>query len=166
MISWWEFPLLYSWEMRILQLPSSLIQFFPSLFFGHFWKIVFCLESWQLGHGCCPRMITETSNYMLEHLKWYFNFKPNYESIATTPGPEVDDINTMNRYRDAIVYQNSDHPNYERTMFGAYVLFPTRTRQSIKIIGFITVFVPWISAGCRSCQMQSHWSATCWMIWF
>ena len=46
-----------------------------------------------------------------------------YTSISHKPGPEVDDINTMHRYRDAIVYQNGAEP-YERTMFGAYVLFP------------------------------------------
>lgn len=46
-----------------------------------------------------------------------------YNSISHKPGPEVDDINTMHRYRDAIVYQNGAEP-YERTMFGAYVLFP------------------------------------------
>ena len=46
-----------------------------------------------------------------------------YTSVSHKPGPEVDDINTMHRYRDAIVYQNGAEP-YERTMFGAYVLFP------------------------------------------
>lgn len=46
-----------------------------------------------------------------------------YKAISQSPGPEVDDINTMHRYRDAIVYQNGASP-YERTMFGAYVLFP------------------------------------------
>jgi predicted component of viral defense system (DUF524 family) len=38
------------------------------------------------------------------------------------PGPMQDDINTMHRYRDSIVV-NSDG-RYERTAFGAYVLFP------------------------------------------
>lgn len=46
-----------------------------------------------------------------------------YNTIASTPGPQVDDINSMHRYRDAIVYQKKAHP-FERTMFGAYVLFP------------------------------------------
>lgn len=46
-----------------------------------------------------------------------------YNAISHTPGPEVDDINTMHRYRDAIVYRNGASP-FERTMFGAYVLFP------------------------------------------
>ena len=46
-----------------------------------------------------------------------------YNSISHHPGPEVSDINTMHRYRDAIVYHNDASP-YERIMFGAYVLFP------------------------------------------
>lgn len=46
-----------------------------------------------------------------------------YTSISHRPGPEVDDINTMHRYRDAIVYRNGASP-FERIMFGAYVLFP------------------------------------------
>ena len=46
-----------------------------------------------------------------------------YQTISHQPGPEVGDINTMHRYRDAIVYQSGASP-YERKMFGAYVLFP------------------------------------------
>lgn len=46
-----------------------------------------------------------------------------YQKIYQMPGPQEDDINTMHRYRDAIVYQKHASP-YERTMFGAYVLFP------------------------------------------
>ncbi|MFC7686257.1 DUF2357 domain-containing protein [Ureibacillus sp. GCM10028918] len=38
------------------------------------------------------------------------------------PGPMEDDINTMHRYRDAIVSESKG--SYERTAFGAYVLFP------------------------------------------
>ncbi|MCE5173529.1 restriction endonuclease-like protein [Paenibacillus profundus] len=40
------------------------------------------------------------------------------------PGPEEEDINTMHRYRDAIVYEDTANQTYERSMFGAYVLFP------------------------------------------
>lgn len=46
-----------------------------------------------------------------------------YKTISHDPGPEVEDINAMHRYRDAIVYDNKGSL-YERTMFGAYVLFP------------------------------------------
>lgn len=37
-------------------------------------------------------------------------------------GPKEDDINTMHRYRDSIVAERNG--GYERTAFGAYVLFP------------------------------------------
>ena len=33
-----------------------------------------------------------------------------YNTISHTPGPETDDINTMHRYRDAIVYHNGADP--------------------------------------------------------
>ena len=54
-----------------------------------------------------------------------------YASISHKPGPEVGDINTMHRYRDAIVYQNGASP-YERTMFGAYVLFPYSNEEEYR----------------------------------
>ena len=41
------------------------------------------------------------------------------------PGPKLDDINTMHRYRDAIVFENTESKfTFEKTMFGAYILFP------------------------------------------
>ena len=45
-----------------------------------------------------------------------------YQAMFKTPGPKEDDINTMHRYRDAIVSEEKDR--YERGMVGAYVLFP------------------------------------------
>ncbi len=54
-----------------------------------------------------------------------------YNSISHKPGPEVDDINTMHRYRDAIVYRNHASP-YERKMFGAYVLFPYHNEEEYR----------------------------------
>ena len=54
-----------------------------------------------------------------------------YASISHKPGPEVGDINTMHRYRDAIVYQKGASP-YERTMFGAYVLFPYSNEEEYR----------------------------------
>lgn len=44
----------------------------------------------------------------------------------SNPGPRVDDINAMHRYRDSIVFENSTPSRYafEKSMFGAYVLFP------------------------------------------
>lgn len=54
-----------------------------------------------------------------------------YNSISHHPGPEVSDINTMHRYRDAIVYRNGVSP-FERVMFGAYVLFPYKNEAEYK----------------------------------
>ena len=45
-----------------------------------------------------------------------------YPDKGRNPGPKVADINTMHRYRDAIVAKNGDLN--EKLMFGAYVLFP------------------------------------------
>ncbi|TCP58194.1 hypothetical protein EV586_102647 [Tumebacillus sp. BK434] len=46
----------------------------------------------------------------------------DYQSWYKTPGPEEEDINTMHRYRDAILSEEGG--SFERSMFGAYVLFP------------------------------------------
>lgn len=54
-----------------------------------------------------------------------------YQTMYGTPGPQEEDINTMHRYRDAIVYQHEASP-YERTMFGAYVLFPYRNQEEYR----------------------------------
>ncbi|HJV45275.1 MAG TPA: restriction endonuclease-like protein [Bacillota bacterium] len=58
-----------------------------------------------------------------------YRLNPAYEGTSYyrdygSPGPEEDDINTMHRYRDAIVYQDHQTEDFERSMFGAYVLFP------------------------------------------
>lgn len=46
------------------------------------------------------------------------------------PSPQQEDINTMHRYRDAIVVANNGA--YERTAFGAYVLFPWKDMQGFQ----------------------------------
>jgi predicted component of viral defense system (DUF524 family) len=48
----------------------------------------------------------------------------DYARDFKTPGPELDTINAMHRYRDAIVCGNGMDKPYERRMYGAYVLFP------------------------------------------
>ncbi|GGJ33059.1 DUF2357 domain-containing protein [Paenibacillus hunanensis] len=51
-----------------------------------------------------------------------------YRAMYKQPGPQEEDINTMHRYRDAMVHLDDslaeDRERYERTMYGAYVLFP------------------------------------------
>ncbi|WP_042166670.1 restriction endonuclease-like protein [Paenibacillus gorillae] len=56
----------------------------------------------------------------------------SYHRSYGQPGPEEEDINTMHRYRDAIVYQEKGTGDYERSMFGAYVLFPYPDEQLYK----------------------------------
>lgn len=52
----------------------------------------------------------------------YAQEESSYKTRYQTPGPLEEDINTMHRYRDALVYMNNGP--YERMAFGAYVLFP------------------------------------------
>ncbi|MGB8955295.1 MAG: DUF2357 domain-containing protein, partial [Tumebacillaceae bacterium] len=54
----------------------------------------------------------------------------SYQKSYKTPGPIEEDINTMHRYRDAIVQQESGE--FERSMFGAYVLFPYHDEDEYK----------------------------------
>jgi hypothetical protein len=67
-----------------------------------------------------------------------YRLNPAYEgttyhrSYQGLPGPEEDDINTMHRYRDAIVYQDKGSKDFERSMFGAYVLFPYGDEDKFK----------------------------------
>ncbi len=64
--------------------------------------------------------------------KYVFDAKYRIESNPdgvfypdVNPGPKVEDINTMHRYRDSIVYENpKSRFAFEKTMFGAYILFP------------------------------------------
>ncbi|PGM61784.1 restriction endonuclease [Bacillus cereus] len=51
-----------------------------------------------------------------------FAEKAHYKRQYGTPGPMEEDINTMHRYRDALVVEQEGP--FERTAYGAYVLFP------------------------------------------
>lgn len=64
--------------------------------------------------------------------KYVFDAKYRIEACPdsyypdSNAGPKLDDINTMHRYRDAIVYDsgNASRFVFKKEMFGAYVLFP------------------------------------------
>jgi len=60
--------------------------------------------------------------------------KPNTAYPDSKPGPRTEDINTMHRYRDAIVFENDTSYRYmfEKSMFGAYVLFPYSNEEEYK----------------------------------
>lgn len=53
-----------------------------------------------------------------------------YYNNHKLPGPEEDTINTMHRYRDAIIYNNENI--FEHRMVGAYVLFPYQNEEEFK----------------------------------
>ena len=66
-----------------------------------------------------------------------YRLNPAYEGTPylrdyKTPGPEESDINTMHRYRDAIVYSEGSGRELERSMFGAYVLFPYHDEEQFQ----------------------------------
>ncbi|MVO71505.1 DUF2357 domain-containing protein [Paeniclostridium sordellii] len=65
------------------------------------------------------------AKYKLDDSAKYVNM---YKSI----GPKVEDINTMHRYRDAIVYKNRNDKDYENCVFGAFVLFPYNDEEKYK----------------------------------
>ncbi|MDE6567451.1 MAG: restriction endonuclease-like protein [Lachnospiraceae bacterium] len=54
--------------------------------------------------------------------KYKVEMNPDEYYPDVSPGPKVTDINTMHRYRDAIV--STEGKRNEKLMFGAYVLFP------------------------------------------
>ncbi len=56
--------------------------------------------------------------------KFMYVFDAKYKLDPKNAGPEEEDINTMHRYRDAIVSEHAHERPWERLMFGAYVLFP------------------------------------------
>ncbi len=58
-------------------------------------------------------------------------YRLDLETYPDMPGPMQDDINTMHRYRDSIVVHTGDR--YERTAFGAYVLFPWSDEQQYEV---------------------------------
>lgn len=60
--------------------------------------------------------------------KYKIDTSPKYKEKYNTSGPKEDDINTMHRYRDSIIYDYKKdklfHKNINNCIFGAFVLFP------------------------------------------
>lgn len=61
--------------------------------------------------------VTFTYNFVFDA-----KYRIQFSNDTPTAGPVLEDINTMHRYRDALVVQSGGP--YEREAFGAYVLFP------------------------------------------
>lgn len=51
----------------------------------------------------------------------------SYRQNYLKPGPEEEDINTMHRYRDALVSENNSY--FEQSILGAYILFPYNSEK-------------------------------------
>lgn len=64
--------------------------------------------------------------------KYKIDDSENYIDKYNSIGPKVEDINTMHRYRDAIVYNNKNKKKYENCVFGAFVLFPYSDEEKFK----------------------------------
>lgn len=62
--------------------------------------------------------------------QYIFDAKYRVEVDGEKVGPKEEDINTMHRYRDAIVREQNG--SYERTAFGAYVLFPWHDEETYR----------------------------------
>lgn len=69
------------------------------------------------------------AKYKLDRALNGSNYKKKYKKC----GPKEEDINTMHRYRDAIVYkQKSDNGKEKNNIFGAFVLFPYKNEQEYR----------------------------------
>ncbi|MBO0533565.1 DUF2357 domain-containing protein [Clostridium botulinum] len=68
------------------------------------------------------------AKYRLNYAKEGTIYKESY----INPGPQESDINAMHRYRDAIIYSNKNSNEYEREIFGAFVLFPYNNEEEYK----------------------------------
>jgi len=56
--------------------------------------------------------------------KYRLNVEEDYIRNFGQPGPPEDTINTMHRYRDAVVAEEKYQDNYKRNVFGAFIFFP------------------------------------------
>ncbi len=64
------------------------------------------------------------NNLYVFDAKYRVSVDEDYISAFGQPGPPEDTINTMHRYRDAVVSKNYNQEELRKKVFGAYVLFP------------------------------------------
>jgi predicted component of viral defense system (DUF524 family) len=64
--------------------------------------------------------------------KYKIDTSVEYQKSYGGIGPKEEDINTMHRYRDAIVYKNKKTESYNNCVFGAFVLFPYKDEEEYK----------------------------------
>jgi len=61
--------------------------------------------------------------------KYKIDTSAEYQKSYGGIGPKEEDINTMHRYRDSIVYKNNKTGAYNNCVFGAFVLFPYKDEE-------------------------------------
>ena len=61
--------------------------------------------------------------------KYKIDTSTQYQKSYGGIGPKEEDINTMHRYRDAIVFKNNKTGAYDNCVFGAFVLFPYKDEK-------------------------------------
>lgn len=64
--------------------------------------------------------------------KYRIDTTEGYKATYHGVGPKTEDINTMHRYRDAIVYENKKTNTNENCIFGAFVLFPYNNEEEFR----------------------------------
>lgn len=64
--------------------------------------------------------------------KYKIDISKDYQDRYGGIGPKEEDINTMHRYRDAIVYKNRKTEEYNNSVFGVFVLFPYKDEEKYK----------------------------------
>jgi predicted component of viral defense system (DUF524 family) len=64
--------------------------------------------------------------------KYRLSFDSRYTSQYGGVGPTTEDINTMHRYRDAIVVPTTDEHRFKSVVHGAAVLFPFTDQEAYK----------------------------------
>ncbi|MEN8075348.1 restriction endonuclease-like protein [Clostridioides difficile] len=64
--------------------------------------------------------------------KYKVDYSAAYANRYGGVGPREEDINTMHRYRDAIVYKAKEESSYKNCVFGAFVLFPFKDEEKYK----------------------------------
>lgn len=74
----------------------------------------------------CKHGKTESFQYVIDA-----KYRLDYDQKYGIEVPKEEDINTMHRYRDAIVYKNSQQ-SYTRSVVGAIILFPGSKNEAYR----------------------------------
>jgi hypothetical protein len=78
------------------------------------------------------KLCSEKAYEVVFDAKYKIDISKDYQERYGGIGPKEEDINTMHRYRDAIVYKNRKTDAYNNSVFGAFVLFPYKDEEKYK----------------------------------